>query len=50
MGNFVQFHFKLVKPMKKLFALAIVIFMIACTVKNPEIKLPAIISDNMVLQ
>lgn len=36
--------------MKKLFALAIVIFMIGCTVKNPEIKLPAVISDNMVLQ
>lgn len=36
--------------MKKLFTLAIVIFMIGCTVKNPEIKLPAIISDNMVLQ
>ncbi len=36
--------------MKKLFALAIMIFMIGCTVKNPEIKLPAIISDNMVLQ
>ena len=36
--------------MKKFLTIAVVIFMIGCTVKNPEIKVPAIISDNMVLQ
>ena len=36
--------------MKKFLTVAIAIFIIGCSVKNPELKLPTIISDNMVLQ
>ena len=36
--------------MKNLSFLTLILLLAACSVKNPEIKLPAIISENMVLQ
>lgn len=36
--------------MKYLSFFALIVLLVACSVKNPELKLPAIISDNMVLQ